>query len=101
MMSMLCNCCVRELLILARTWFAFGLPSKTGCDISGIKAVLTVGPLAWSSIGRFKNLLTITSPHPWFYFKILVTSTNSMLCSYMPPCQKYFILVWSILLSIY
>jgi hypothetical protein len=28
MMSMLCNCCVRELLILARTWFAFGLPSK-------------------------------------------------------------------------
>jgi hypothetical protein len=32
MMSLLCNCCVRELLILARTWFAFGLPSKTGCD---------------------------------------------------------------------
>jgi hypothetical protein len=30
MMCMLCNC--RELLILARTWFAFGLPSKTGCD---------------------------------------------------------------------
>jgi hypothetical protein len=28
----LCNCCVRELLILARTWFAFGLPFKTGCD---------------------------------------------------------------------
>jgi hypothetical protein len=41
----LCNCCVRELLILARTWFAFGLPSKTGCDIGGIKDVLTVGPL--------------------------------------------------------
>jgi hypothetical protein len=33
MMSMLCYCCVCELLILARTWFAFGLPSKTGCDI--------------------------------------------------------------------
>jgi hypothetical protein len=32
MMSMLCNYRVRELLILARTWFAFGLPSKTGCD---------------------------------------------------------------------
>jgi hypothetical protein len=28
----LCNYCVRELLILTRTWFAFGLPSKTGCD---------------------------------------------------------------------
>jgi hypothetical protein len=38
MMSMLCNCRVRESLILARTWFAFGLPSKTGFDISGIKA---------------------------------------------------------------
>jgi hypothetical protein len=45
MMSIFCNCCVHELLILARTWFAFGLPSKTGCDISGIKVVLTVGPL--------------------------------------------------------
>jgi hypothetical protein len=45
MMSMLCNCYVRELLILTRTWFAFDLPSKTGCDISGIKVVLTVGPL--------------------------------------------------------
>jgi hypothetical protein len=32
MMSHLCNRCVRELLILARTWFAFCLPSKTGCD---------------------------------------------------------------------
>jgi hypothetical protein len=28
----LCNRYVREFLILARTWFAFGLPSKTGCD---------------------------------------------------------------------
>src|SRR6187455_1349181 len=32
MMSHLCNRCVREFLILARTWFAFGLPSKTECD---------------------------------------------------------------------
>ena len=32
MMSGYVNCCVRELLILARTWFAFGLPSETGCD---------------------------------------------------------------------
>jgi hypothetical protein len=29
-MSHLCNHCVREFLILARTWFAFGLPSKPG-----------------------------------------------------------------------
>jgi hypothetical protein len=28
-MSHLCNRCVRELLILTRTWFAFGLPSKS------------------------------------------------------------------------
>jgi hypothetical protein len=39
MMSMLCNCCVRELLILARTWFTFGLPSKTGCDKEGSTSV--------------------------------------------------------------
>jgi hypothetical protein len=36
-MSMLCNCCVRELLILTRTWFAFGLPSKTGCDTPQVR----------------------------------------------------------------
>jgi hypothetical protein len=29
-MSHLCNRCVREFLILARTWFTFGLPSKPG-----------------------------------------------------------------------
>jgi hypothetical protein len=28
----LCNHYVREFLILTRTWFAFGLPSKSGCD---------------------------------------------------------------------
>jgi hypothetical protein len=28
----LCYRCVCEFLILARTWFVFGLPSKTGCD---------------------------------------------------------------------
>jgi hypothetical protein len=32
MMSHLCNRCVREFLILARTWFVFGLPYTTGCD---------------------------------------------------------------------
>jgi hypothetical protein len=32
MMSHLCNRRVRKFLILAHTWFAFGLPSKTGCD---------------------------------------------------------------------
>jgi hypothetical protein len=30
MMSHLCNRYVREFLILARIWFAFGLPSKPG-----------------------------------------------------------------------
>jgi hypothetical protein len=29
----LCNRCVREFLILARTWFTFGLSSKTGPDM--------------------------------------------------------------------
>jgi hypothetical protein len=49
MMSMLCNCCVRELLILARTWFAFDLPSKTGVTQSRTKNVT----FQWS---HFKNL---------------------------------------------
>jgi hypothetical protein len=35
MMSHLCDRRVHEFLILARTWFAFGLPSKTGCDSKG------------------------------------------------------------------
>jgi hypothetical protein len=29
-MTHLCNRCVREFLLLARTWFAFGSPSKPG-----------------------------------------------------------------------
>jgi hypothetical protein len=36
MMSHLCNHCVRELLILARTWFAFGLPSKPGVTVTPV-----------------------------------------------------------------
>jgi hypothetical protein len=36
MMSSYVNYCVCELLILARTWFAFGFPSKTGCDIRSL-----------------------------------------------------------------
>jgi hypothetical protein len=52
----LCNRRVREFLILARTWFAFCLPSKTGCDISCIKALLTVGPLTYT---RMVSLRTI------------------------------------------
>jgi hypothetical protein len=31
-MSHLCNRCIREFLILARTWFAFDLSFKTGYD---------------------------------------------------------------------
>jgi hypothetical protein len=34
MMSHLCNRCVREFLILACTWFAFGLPSKLGVIVA-------------------------------------------------------------------
>jgi hypothetical protein len=43
MMSHLCNRCVREFLILARTWLAFGLPSKTGCDNKSIWDVVEFG----------------------------------------------------------
>ena len=33
----LCNRCVREFLILARTWSAFGLPSKIRCDTAAAR----------------------------------------------------------------
>jgi hypothetical protein len=46
MMSHLCNRCVRGFLILARIWFAFGLPSKTGCDRGGVGGVLVGVPFA-------------------------------------------------------
>jgi hypothetical protein len=82
MMSMLCNCCVRELLILARTWFAFGLPSKTGCDKRRTPKVPGPSPVGWvrgldcfSLIGyrheSFLGVLDMSSgilgsqPEPW------------------------------------
>jgi hypothetical protein len=95
MMSMLCNCCVRELLILARTWFAFGLPSKTGCDSSACQAGKQVGvhhphknimttdrplellhmdlfrPIAYISIGGSKYCLVIVDDYSrftWVFF---------------------------------
>jgi hypothetical protein len=51
MMSHLCNRCVREFLILARTWFAFGLPSKPGVTGS-----------AWSDIFKLASRLN-RAPH--------------------------------------
>jgi hypothetical protein len=45
MMSHLCNRCVREFLILARIWFTFGLPSKTGCDSLELLTVEVFCPL--------------------------------------------------------
>jgi hypothetical protein len=38
----LCNRSVCEFLILARTWFAFGLPSKTGCDMHHAGAYILI-----------------------------------------------------------
>jgi hypothetical protein len=58
MMSHLCNRCVREFLILARTWFAFGLTCKTECDNARGEVDLVHGrgethdSLAWSVGGR-------------------------------------------------
>jgi hypothetical protein len=48
----LCNCCVRELLILARTWFAFDFPSKTRCDT-------LVTPLVLLSLKLEHNIMCI------------------------------------------
>jgi hypothetical protein len=60
-----CNRCVREFMILARIWFAFGLPSKTGCDISGIKALLTVGPLTYTRMVALRTIDPYSHLNPW------------------------------------
>jgi hypothetical protein len=65
----LCNRCVREFLILARTWFAFGLPSKTGCDISGIKALLTVVSLTHTRLVALRTIDPYSHLDLWFHFK--------------------------------
>jgi hypothetical protein len=71
-MSMLCNCCVRELLILARTWFAFGLPSKTGCDTCLLRDSIQLpagNGEAWQFIKKHAHLL-------WRFGKSCVTEWN-------------------------
>jgi hypothetical protein len=48
----LCNRCVCEFLILACTWFTFGLPSKTECD----------KPIQWHvQVSKDKSCLMLTS----------------------------------------
>jgi hypothetical protein len=49
MMSHLCNRRVREFLILARTWYAFGLPSKTGCDTLFLVTTPCSSCLLWNT----------------------------------------------------
>jgi hypothetical protein len=54
-------------LILACTWFAFDLPSKTGCDIH----MDLFGPVAYISIGGSKYELVIVddfSRFTWVFF---------------------------------
>jgi hypothetical protein len=59
MMSHLCNRCVRELLILARTWFAFGLPSKPG---------VTSSPINIKGYGRLRTPEHITIETIYFIY---------------------------------
>jgi hypothetical protein len=60
---LLCNCCVRELLILARTWFTFCLPSKTGCDILPLLRVGTADlALLLAAVGGV--WAPASAPHP-------------------------------------
>jgi hypothetical protein len=75
MMSHLCNRCVRELLILARTWFAFGLPSKSGVTTSGSESSSVTSkrherkkyskmPLRYSCISKRTPLLSVPLGKP-------------------------------------
>jgi hypothetical protein len=56
----LCNHCVREFLIMARTWFASGLPSKTGYDTLALTVCLRKPPVET----RFP-LAIFLSNRPW------------------------------------
>jgi hypothetical protein len=51
----LCNCCVRELLILAHTWFTFGLRSKTGCDNEPLREAMKNMPIGASNQKKMKK----------------------------------------------
>jgi hypothetical protein len=69
MMSTLCNCFVRELLILARTWFAFGFPSKTGCDtrslsFSGEADLGSSDPLVHRTLSSARRTVRCTPDSP-------------------------------------
>jgi hypothetical protein len=58
MMSHLCNPCVREFLILARTWFVFGLPLKPG----------VIGRPRWGRRGRGGKVAARTRIEETKYF---------------------------------
>jgi hypothetical protein len=68
MMSHLCNRCVREFLILTRTWFAFGLPSKTVCDSLGEIMLFLIRLEKLAMVLLLFSILAIL--HLYFYVKI-------------------------------
>jgi hypothetical protein len=89
----LCNRCVREFLILTRTWFAFGLPSKTGCDISGITTLLTIGPLTETRIVALRTIDPHSHLDLWCYFKSW--SSRPILCyttTYILTLQYFYLI---------
>jgi hypothetical protein len=114
----LCNRCVREFLILARTWFAFGLPSKTGCDTQmeltqHVHKPLTTYKGEWPAHGaREKMDTSVSSPSksssiPFFFFFYFLISVFLFFRFSIPTrfkqkykCTKY-ILAWDENLSIY
>jgi hypothetical protein len=97
----LCNHCVREFLILARTWFTFGLPSKTRCDIDEERfqtfsrfqpasyAKGTTTQLSWSfGIRQFHfshGEDVISWPMGWWYPGLRLNRINRVLIPTLPP----------------
>jgi hypothetical protein len=69
----ICNRCVREFLILARTWFAFGLPSKTGCSVCLQKPGVTTTKLENIGSTPGEPLLAL------IYLMILTLATKFLL----------------------
>jgi ribonuclease HI len=81
MMSHLCNRCVLELLILARTWFAFSLPSKPGVTVYFVSEVLSLSKQNYTELEKMLYVVLMASRKLQHYFQayhIIVPSSQPL-----------------------
>jgi hypothetical protein len=81
----LCNRYVREFLILTRTWFAFGLPSKTRCDNVGV--ILIILDLLMCQ-KKTTSISPFISYHIVDVSYVLYCKSGKVVASHVGPKQK-------------